>query len=225
MPRPTARGRQASNKEARLLAAALRLFAERGVDGTTMRDVAEAVGITKATLYHYFSGKDALFAAIFRRAHSDGEAVRARLRGAGSLRERLEQVGADYLAVMRRPPHLALILARHSLGPATDETSRRVKQLFADHIQQRIEAVTEAIETEAAERRVRVEAGLLASHFVHALTNYWLVESFVAERMPSPEQSQTYLAHLADVCVAPLVRPAPRRSRPGGAAPQIVPPR
>ena len=126
MARPTALGQQASNKEARILAAALRLFAERGLDGTSMRDVAEAVGITKATLYHYFTSKNDLFAAVLRRAHFDAERVRAELDGPGPLSERLTRVGVDYLAAMRRPPHLALMLVRHSLGPAPDPQSRQV---------------------------------------------------------------------------------------------------
>jgi AcrR family transcriptional regulator len=39
---------------------ALRVFAERGFDGASMDDVARAAGITKAAIYHHFSGKEAL---------------------------------------------------------------------------------------------------------------------------------------------------------------------
>jgi AcrR family transcriptional regulator len=39
---------------------ALRVFAERGYDGASMDDVARAAGITKASIYHHVSGKEAL---------------------------------------------------------------------------------------------------------------------------------------------------------------------
>ena len=39
---------------------ACRLFAERGFEGTAMRDIAEVCGISKPTLYHYFADKDAI---------------------------------------------------------------------------------------------------------------------------------------------------------------------
>lgn len=51
----------------RILEAALTLFAERGRGGTSMRDIAEALGITKGALYRHYEGKEAIFAAIIAR--------------------------------------------------------------------------------------------------------------------------------------------------------------
>jgi AcrR family transcriptional regulator len=41
----------------RILEAALGLFAERGYDATSMREIAEQVGTTKAALYYHFANK------------------------------------------------------------------------------------------------------------------------------------------------------------------------
>ena len=66
---------------------ALRVFAERGYDGASMDDVARAAGITKASIYHHVSGKeallerglgralDALFAILDEPAARDGRAI------------------------------------------------------------------------------------------------------------------------------------------------------
>lgn len=43
-----------------LLEQALRLFAERGVEATTLDEVARRAGVTKGTIYHYFASKDDL---------------------------------------------------------------------------------------------------------------------------------------------------------------------
>lgn len=53
------------NKEAKILSTACQLFAQNGFDGTSIRDISGAVGISNAALYHYFSDKDALFTRIF----------------------------------------------------------------------------------------------------------------------------------------------------------------
>jgi len=47
-----------------ILAAAARLFAEQGFPATSMNQVAEACGVAKPTLYHYFQDKQDLLAQI-----------------------------------------------------------------------------------------------------------------------------------------------------------------
>jgi AcrR family transcriptional regulator len=51
----------------RLLAAATRLFAERGYDRTSVQEIVEAAGVTKGALYHYFGSKDDLLHEIYGR--------------------------------------------------------------------------------------------------------------------------------------------------------------
>lgn len=43
---------------------AMRLFAERGYDGTTLQDVADAVGLSRPNLYNYVKSKDELLVAM-----------------------------------------------------------------------------------------------------------------------------------------------------------------
>lgn len=61
-----ARGRAASYEDQRgmILARAAALFARQGYPATTMNQVAEATGLSKATLYHYYRDKYALLVQI-----------------------------------------------------------------------------------------------------------------------------------------------------------------
>ncbi len=51
----------------RVLDAALDLFAEHGVSGTSLQMIADAVGITKAAVYHQFRTKDHIVIAVTER--------------------------------------------------------------------------------------------------------------------------------------------------------------
>ncbi|WP_030901095.1 TetR/AcrR family transcriptional regulator, partial [Streptomyces sp. NRRL F-5126] len=69
---PTPRRRDAAASRERLLRAAAELFAERGYDRTTSRDIGEHAGVDPAMIARYFGGKAQLFVAVLR-AESDAE--------------------------------------------------------------------------------------------------------------------------------------------------------
>jgi len=52
------------NRLSEIYHAAARIIFEKGFDATSMNDIAEAVGITKAGIYHYIDGKKGLLFAI-----------------------------------------------------------------------------------------------------------------------------------------------------------------
>jgi len=56
--------RPAAQRRAEILAAARRLFAERGFHGTTTRDLAAAADVNDALLYRYFANKQEILAAL-----------------------------------------------------------------------------------------------------------------------------------------------------------------
>jgi AcrR family transcriptional regulator len=58
--------KRASGEETRqrILAVAIELFAAHGYAGTSIRDIAEAVGMTKAALYYHFSSKEQVLEAV-----------------------------------------------------------------------------------------------------------------------------------------------------------------
>ena len=53
-----------SETQQRTIAAAMELFAEHGVSGTSFQMIADAVGVTKAAIYHQFKTKDAIVLAV-----------------------------------------------------------------------------------------------------------------------------------------------------------------
>uniref|UniRef100_UPI0035933D58 TetR/AcrR family transcriptional regulator n=1 Tax=Microbacterium sp. SORGH_AS_1204 TaxID=3041785 RepID=UPI0035933D58 len=63
-PAGTARDRAKAERRTALLAAAARLFAERGFDGVTLGDIGEAAGVSGPAVYRHVASKQALLGAI-----------------------------------------------------------------------------------------------------------------------------------------------------------------
>jgi AcrR family transcriptional regulator len=57
----------AGDTKEELLQAALTLFAAKGYEGTSVRDIARSVGLSESVLYAHFDGKRAIFDAVFAR--------------------------------------------------------------------------------------------------------------------------------------------------------------
>ncbi|GHF45004.1 TetR/AcrR family transcriptional regulator [Seohaeicola zhoushanensis] len=79
-----------NSRAERIIETAAELFVERGYESTSMRDIANACGISKSLLYHHFSDKY----EIFTKAASTGgsglnEQVEEALAKGGSAREKL----------------------------------------------------------------------------------------------------------------------------------------
>lgn len=117
------------SKHEELLAAAVRLFRQKGYHDTSMQDLAEAVGVQRGSLYHYIEAKEDLLWEIMDRsmrrlleavepiAHSPApaaerlrEAIAAHLKVAASSRDELTVLHVELksLSPDRRARMLAL---------------------------------------------------------------------------------------------------------------------
>jgi len=54
-----------------VLDAAEQLFAERGFDGVSMRDIGDASGVSQPLIHHHFGSKEELYGAVLRRSADD----------------------------------------------------------------------------------------------------------------------------------------------------------
>lgn len=81
-----------------ILQAALSLFHHRGYHATSVQDLADAVGLQKASLYHYFRSKEDLLFPLMQRALSGHLAdIREIARAPGAPGEKLEMAIAAHV--------------------------------------------------------------------------------------------------------------------------------
>ena len=77
--------------ERKILDAAQSLFATHGYEGTSLRQIAELVGIREPGLYNYFASKQALYEAVLARALNPlADAMERQLENASHLRDYTE---------------------------------------------------------------------------------------------------------------------------------------
>jgi len=117
MSAPASLSRRGSHTRARILEAAEALFAERGFDATRLEDVAERVGIRRASIVYHFRDKRELYDAVLDGVFGDFRArLAAVLEAPGPLLARVEAAIAAWVDYVGARPSLARLLLREVAG-------------------------------------------------------------------------------------------------------------
>ena len=100
----------------RILDEATRLFSARGFDGTSLAEVADAVGLRKPSLMYHFESKDALRRAVMEKLLGHWNDVLPRLLLAATSGEgRFDAVVGEMIGFFSADPDRARLLVRESL--------------------------------------------------------------------------------------------------------------
>jgi AcrR family transcriptional regulator len=95
----------------RILLKALTLFSDRGYDATSVREICEAAGVTKPTLYHFYGSKEGVYRTLVEGTLDEyRRGVRAIVEEAGSVPERLKQIARGHFEYTRERPELVRFL-------------------------------------------------------------------------------------------------------------------
>lgn len=149
----------------RILDAAEHLFSRRGYSGVGLREVADAVGLGKSSLFHHFRNKPELYAAVTARilVRMD-ECVGEALAAGGTALERLERVLDEMIDQLARHRNDARVLLRALFEdddlPGDSEEERRGHEA----IQRILDRLTDVLREGAGSgelRRVHVPHFLL----------------------------------------------------------------
>ncbi len=102
----------ATDTRSRILDAALDVFSEHGFEGSTLQQVADRLGFTKAALYYHFRSKDDILGALVAPASAGIQAMLEAHTGTPDSPARRRQFMADYLDYLLRHRRLIAYISR-----------------------------------------------------------------------------------------------------------------
>ena len=208
--RPSRTGTRATAPGARRIeTAARRLFANRGYAGTSMAEIAAAAGVSKATVFHHYRSKRALYEALVGDAMAGfREQIVPLLDAGGDLQGSLREFAAAHVDRLTRMQGTMRLIAREMLSgtPASGDL------LAGSGLSQNFSLLVDALRRGQAQGTVRgdVDPGLAV--FLLLAANWFLFQTGALTRrnpdLAIAATTESYAAELARLLYHGLAPPA-----------------
>jgi len=165
----TRRAQQAEERREQLIDTALRVFAEKGWDATSIPDLARAAGIAQGLMYHYFRNKEELLIAVIER-HSFLSELRELLTVSADRPaiHVLPEIAENFAALLQQKRDLILIFIREA--QTNPGIARQQDALIGGGVQLLTEYIT-----------ARVAAGELRPHDPTLTAHAFLYTIFMSQ--------------------------------------------
>ncbi|HET6627807.1 MAG TPA: TetR/AcrR family transcriptional regulator [Nocardioidaceae bacterium] len=116
VPRTSRRQEYSASTKRALVDGAAALFTEQGYAGTSLDEIVAGARVTKGALYHHFSGKQALFEAVFEKVEADSTVViRKAVRDSADPWDKALSGLRAFLTVVQEPAYRRVVIQE---GPA-----------------------------------------------------------------------------------------------------------
>ncbi len=199
-----------------ILDTAERLFAERGVDGVALRDLAREMNLTAPSLYNHFPSKQALYDAVLDRGLRPILEAIAEAWHPGALRPEQMRATVDKLtAHLATHPHLARLLQRALLeesGSVQKLIGRWLTPLYVEGLAVVRETAGEAgWQPEEVPHLTLALFGMVFAYF----TNAGALQTFAAgSGDPMSPQALAVQRRVVEKAIYRLLGPLPRGADP-----------
>ncbi|HEV2400919.1 MAG TPA: TetR family transcriptional regulator [Candidatus Sulfotelmatobacter sp.] len=201
---------RAEDTRRKIYDAAMALFREKGFEETTMRDIATKAGVALGGAYYYFSSKDAIVLAFYRKMQeASNEPVLATLAEHKKLRDRLRSVIDQRLKLLAPNRKFCAALFRHApnsadpLSPFSSET-RVIRDAAIEHMRIAIEGSDAKVPPDLNPR-----LPYLLWLYQMALIMFWLYDQSANQERTQKlmDKSLMLLVNLLRISALPLMKP------------------
>ncbi len=188
-----------TSKRRQILDGARKVFMDLGFDGASMGEIARAAGVSKGTLYVYFSDKIGLFEAIV-----EEETFAAPLFKFDTSRDiptNLMGFGEAYIAVVCRPGGGSAIRTVMAIAERMPDVGRRY---YGRVLEGTINCLTSYLQDRVAARDLAIDDCHLAASQFHLMCQASLFLPFIfqAEPAPSPDRIRKVVASAVQMFLA-----------------------
>lgn len=111
-------GRKYHDVKNRIIAAALKEFAEYGPDGARVKHIAEQAGVSKSSIFYYFETKDDLYRSVIKEfLRMINSQLDLRISRSVTLEQMLREIIYTHMNIMRQSPDLVKLMRGEIANP------------------------------------------------------------------------------------------------------------
>jgi len=196
-----------SDARSQVLAAATRLFAARGFDGTPLQAIADELGVTKAAVLHHFPSKEALRAAVLAGilAHWQ-ETLPSLLLAATASEDRFDAVFGELHRFFSDDTDRARLLVREAL-----DRPQEIRALLSGPVRPWLTAVARYIRggQNRGDHFADVDAEAYLVHMIMMVVAAAGMSGVYAAAIDAPDAGARFTDELKRIARSSLFRPAP----------------
>jgi AcrR family transcriptional regulator len=204
------RTRDADRTQEEILTAAMAEFAERGLGGARMDDIAERAGVNKRLIYYYYLSKESLFLAVLERTYADirGAERELHLETANPAEAVRRLVAFTWNHYLEHPEFLTLLNSENLHRARHLKQSKRIREMNSPLIQSLAE-VLERGRRDGLFRggvdAVQLYISIAALAYFYLSNNHTLSTIFSRDLM-SPKALSERLSHITEVVMGYVLR-------------------
>jgi AcrR family transcriptional regulator len=191
---------RAERTRTEIVAAAHRLFMERGFHGTSMRQIAQEAGVALGGIYNHFATKGDIFAAVLMERHPYHEVLPLMIAAEGDTLEEILRDAARRMvgALEKRTDFLNLTFIE-----VVEFKGQHMPQLFQVIFPQ-VMVLSQRFLASRDELRP-IPVFVLVRAFIGLFFSFLITDIFIAEHLP-PEGRENALDYFIDIYLHGIMR-------------------
>ncbi|WP_027364710.1 TetR/AcrR family transcriptional regulator [Desulfotruncus alcoholivorax] len=192
---------KAKETKQRILRAAEKIFAQKGLDGARVDEIAGLAEINKRMLYYYFDNKEKLYQAVlsrnFAKIYTTGKLA---VREGSSPREKAEQVIRSYFYFLAENPEYVRIMGWEAM-----QGGKYARELLPGYLWESWPALNEIMESGVQEGIFRPNIDIrqflvsVNSLCLHYFTRRYMLQIMWEEDITSPAMLEKRLQHILEL--------------------------
>ena len=173
------------NIKQRIINVSVKLFANNGFAGTSIRDIAKAASTNIPNIYYYFSSKEDLYKYILRDAMNKFAASIYEVKNFTSIREQLIAMGKSKYSFIQQNPDIMRLFFRERIG---SKSGFKLVKEIGPILSSSISMMAGIIKRGIASGEFRKVDPELAARFLLGIFNAYDMEMVSMERVPSDKE-------------------------------------
>jgi AcrR family transcriptional regulator len=182
-----------SSKRRQILDGARKLFLDLGFDGASMGEIARAAGVSKGTLYVYFTDKNRLFEAIVEQESLEQGKVAFNFDPARDVTTTLMDFGQAYIQLLCRPGGGSAMRTVMAIAERMPEVGRR---FYENVVALKIRKLADYLDAHVAAGDLAIEDCELAATQFMQMCQATLFQPFIFQAAPAPSAER--IAHVVE---------------------------